>query len=242
MPTKTRVFLDIDIDEHRAKYARACAFVEHTDLRYGFSSKTLADLGGSEKARVPELYDMDYEWSARGAMELHPATSERVVIELDDDECPLACENFIALCRGDRGVSKESGAALTYKGSVIHRCVRGFMMQGGDFTHGNGAGGECVFPGKKTFKDDVKGLKKKHDGMGVVSMGNTGKNSNSSQFFITFGPCKQLDGKHVVFGRVVEGMELIEKINQEIAVAPGGVCEKPLKSLVIADCGVLSAK
>jgi len=236
----TRVYLDLDIDDHRAKHARARAFVEHTNLRYAFSSKSLDALGGSERARVPELYESDHEWHARGAIALDAAEEERIVIELDDGACPLASENFMALCAGDRGISKESGAALTYKGSVIHRCVKGFMLQGGDFTHGNGAGGECVFAGKKTFKDDVKGLKKKHDAMGVVSMGNTGKNSNSSQFFITFAPCPKLDGKHVVFGRVVEGLSLIAKINDEIAVAPGGLDEKPTKSIVIADCGVLS--
>ena len=93
--------------------------------------------------------------------------------------------------------------------------------------------------GRKTFKDDVKGLKLRHDARGVVSMGNTGKNSNTSQFFITFAPCKQLDGKHVVFGRVVEGMEVLDMIERECAVDPGGVSEEPRKSVVIADCGVL---
>lgn len=232
----TRAYLDIDIDAHREKHARACAFVDATDLRYGFSSKTLAELGGSERARVPELYASDYEWCDRGPIELDPATRERVVIELYDEKCPLAVENFKALCTGEKGTSKASGAMMSYKNVRFHRVVSGFMMQGGDFTHQNGAGGESVY-GKK-FKDDVGGLKMKHDGMGVVSMGNTGKNSNSSQFFITFGACKQLDGKHVVFGRVVEGMEVIERINTECAVAPGGTTEEPKVPVVVVDCGL----
>jgi len=232
----SRAYLDIDIDAHREKHARACAFVDATDLRYGFSSKTLAELGGSEKARVPELYASDYEWCERGPIELEPATRERVVIELYDEKCPLAVENFKALCTGEKGTSKASGAMMSYKNVRFHRVVSGFMMQGGDFTHQNGAGGESVY-GKK-FKDDVGGLKMKHDGMGVVSMGNTGKNSNSSQFFITFGACKQLDGKHVVFGRVVEGMEVIERINEECAVLPGGTTEEPKVPVVVVDCGL----
>lgn len=93
--------------------------------------------------------------------------------------------------------------------------------------------------GRKTFKDDVKGLKLRHDARGVVSMGNTGKNSNTSQFFVTFAPCKQLDGKHVVFGRIVEGMEVLDMIERECAVDAGGVSEEPRKNVVIAACGVL---
>ena len=231
------MYLDVDVDDHRAKHARCRAFVSHTDLRYGFSSKHLDELGGSEKARIMELYASDYEWSSQGEIALEAATCERVVIELYDEEAPTAVENFKALCRGDRGASKQSGVELTYAGSRFHRVVKGFMMQGGDFTHGTGAGGESIW-GKK-FKDDVGGLKLKHDGMGVVSMGNTGKNSNSSQFFITFKACKQLDGKHVVFGRVVEGMEVIERVHEMCAVAPGGTSEEPTMRVVIAECGVL---
>ena len=111
------------------------------------------------------------------------------------------------------------------------------MMQGGDFAMQNGSGGESIW-GKK-FKDEKDGLKGRHDSAGVVSMGNTGKNSNGSQFFITFGPCKQLDGKHVVFGKVVDGMSVIDKV-EAVAVASGGVTEEPTVPVVIADCGLLA--
>lgn len=231
-------YLDVDVDDHRAKLERARAFVRACDLRYGFTSKDLDALGGSERKRVPELYASDFEWAHRGAIEIEPATCERMVIELRDAEAPLACENFKLLCTGERGVSRESGARMCYEGTRFHRCVRGFMTQGGDFQHQNGAGGESAL-GRKTFKDDVKGLKLRHDARGVVSMGNTGKNSNTSQFFITFAPCKQLDGKHVVFGRIVEGMEVLDMIERECAVDPGGVSEEPRKSVVVAACGVL---
>jgi|TARA_B110000977_G_scaffold9004_2_gene11955 cyclophilin family peptidyl-prolyl cis-trans isomerase len=232
----SRVFLDIDLDSHREKYARACAFVEATDLRYGFSSKDIAELGGGEKQRVAELYADDFDWSDKGPIEIEPAVEERLIIELFDDKAPLAVENFIALCVGDSGVSKNCGVQYSYRNVKFHRCVTGFMAQGGDFAMQNGSGGESIW-GKK-FKDEKDGLKLKHNERGIVSMGNTGKNSNGSQFFITFAPCKSLDGKHVVFGKVVHGMGVLDKIEQ-VSVAPGGVSEEPTVPVIIADCGVL---
>merc|ERR1719331_3302181 len=116
---------------------------------------------------------------------------------------------------------------MWYKGCPFHRIVKGFMMQGGDFVTGTGAGGESVF-GKK-FKDDPKGLKQKHDARGVVSMSNTGKNSNTCQFFVTFGEqLKQLNGKHVVFGKVVEGMDVIDRVEEEAGVEGEGKPRVPV--------------
>ena len=107
----SRVFLDIDFDSHREKYARAAAFVEATDLRYGFSSKEIAELGGGEKQRVLELYADDFDWSDKGPIEIEPAEEERVVIELFDDKAPMAVENFKALCVGDRGAGRKVACA-----------------------------------------------------------------------------------------------------------------------------------
>ena len=165
----SRVFLDIDLDSHRAKYARAAAFVEATDLRYGFSSKEIAELGGGEKQRVLELYADDFDWSDKGPIEIEPAEEERLVIELFDDKAPMAVENFKALCVGDRGVSKNCGVAYSYEGVRFHRAIAGFMAQGGDFAMQNGSGGESIW-GKK-FKDDQKGLKQKFSKRGLVAMG-----------------------------------------------------------------------
>merc|ERR1712187_971950 len=148
----------------------------------------------------------------------------------------MAVQNFKAFCTGEKGRSRESGKDMCYRGVPFHRIVKGFMMQGGDFVTGTGAGGESTL-GKKGFKDDPGGLKLKHDARGVVSMSNTGKNSNTCQFFITFGDLKQLNGKHVVFGRVVEGMEVIDRVEAEAASEGEG---KPSLPVIVAACGLLS--
>lgn len=146
----------------------------------------------------------------------------------------MACSNFKALCTGEKGKSRESGKDMCYRGVPFHRCVKGFMMQGGDFVTGTGAGGESALYGKK-FKDDPAGLKLKHDQRGVVSMSNTGKNSNTCQFFITYDKLKQLDGKHVVLGKVVEGMEVVDRVEAECATEGE---DKPQLPVVIVDCGI----
>jgi cyclophilin family peptidyl-prolyl cis-trans isomerase len=228
-----RAFLDIDIDSEntgRAAFLRGVEFVKACDLKYGLTCNELAKLGGAERARLPEVYAADWEWSQKGPAVFVPP-EDRVVFKLFAKESPLAVENFMGLCMG-KGKSKESGKDKWYKGCPIHRVVQGFIAQGGDFVTGTGAGGESVF-GKK-FKDDPAGLKLKHDRPGLLSMCNTGKNSNTSQFFLTFAPAKQLDGKHVIFGEVESGIEVLERLN-----ATGGPDEKPLVPVVIDDCGIL---
>ena len=114
----------------------------------------------------------------------------------------------------------------------MHRCVPGFVLQGGDFVKGNGSGGESIYNGKK-FKDEKAGLNLKHDQKYVLSMGNSGKNSNSSQFFFTFDAAPQLDKLHVSFGRVISGFEVIDKA--ETFGTSGG---EPTATINITDCGV----
>merc|ERR1712084_117202 len=138
--------------------------------------------------------------------------------------------NFSTLCDGSAGVG-NAGKPLHFQGSDFHRIIPGFMAQGGDFTAGNGTGGESIYGNK--FADENFTLK--HTGPGILSMANAGPNTNGSQFFLCTVKTAWLDGKHVVFGSVTEGMDIVKKIE-----GVGSQSGKTAKAVVIADSGQLS--
>ena len=152
----------------------------------------------------------------------------RIIFELFVGDVPQTADNFRSLCVGDRGVG-QSGRPLHFKGSKFHRIIPNFMCQGGDFTRGDGTGGESIYGNR--FRDE--NFKLKHTEPGLLSMANAGPNTNGSQFFITTVACPWLDGKHVVFGKVVEGMNVVREMERQ-----GTQNGRPRAEVVIADCGV----
>eukprot|EP00931_Biecheleriopsis_adriatica_P076908 TRINITY_DN50569_c0_g1_i1.p1 TRINITY_DN50569_c0_g1~~TRINITY_DN50569_c0_g1_i1.p1 ORF type:complete len:276 (-),score=60.01 TRINITY_DN50569_c0_g1_i1:2-829(-) len=148
----------------------------------------------------------------------------RIVLGLYGSVAPKAVENFTALCRGESG--------LTYRSSPIHRVFWDFMIQGGDIENGDGSGGKSIYG--ETFDDDEEGLLLSHGRPGLLGMANSGPNTNTSQFYITTAKAEFLDGEHVIFGEVIEGRDVVMRVEQ--CASQSG---DPLQRVVITDCGQL---
>lgn len=176
---------------------------------------------GAKEARTRVFFDVTIGGKNAG----------RIVFELYDDLVPKTAENFRALCTGEKGTT-SSGKPLHYKGSIFHRVIKQFMIQGGDFTEGNGTGGESIYGAK--FEDE--NLELKHERPFLLSMANAGPGTNGSQFFITTVPTPHLDGKHVVFGEVISGKSVVRQVEN----LPTQSGDKPQREAAIADCGELS--
>jgi len=155
----------------------------------------------------------------------------RVAFELYNDIVPKTAENFRALCTGEKGIGK-AGKPLHYKGSGFHRVIKGFMIQGGDFTQGNGTGGESIYG--ERFEDE--NFEELHGKPFLLSMANAGPGTNGSQFFVTTVPTPHLDKKHVVFGQVINGRSIVRHI-ENLKCQSG---DKPWQDVTILDCGELT--
>ncbi|KAK2703234.1 peptidyl-prolyl cis-trans isomerase H-like [Artemia franciscana] len=159
---------------------------------------------------------------AIGSMEIG-----RIVFELFADVVPKTAENFRQFCTGEY---KRNGVPTGYKRSSFHRIIKDFMIQGGDFVNGDGTGAISIYDGEM-FPDE--NFLMKHEGPGLLSMANSGKDTNGCQFFITCAKCDFLDGKHVVFGRILDGLLVMRKIEN----VPTGPNNKPKIPVTISQCG-----
>jgi cyclophilin family peptidyl-prolyl cis-trans isomerase len=273
-----RVFLDIELkptDEEIAlaeNYDRSIAFLREKGPLYSLPDN-MADLDQTSKDLVRELYEADHEWSQK--VYFHPFSEishtvsskqgpinfdkpqslrcGRLVIELFTKDTPKTCENFKCLATGSKGIMKKApNKPLHYLKSPVHRIVKNWIAQSGDITRFDGSGGESIYGGK--FNDEKEGLKKNFE-RGTVAMANSGKNSNTSQFFFCLSSDKNkmkklLDGKYVAFGTVVEEYVFLEDgEGKEERAQEGFVLDKinkygtesgePTRGLIIADCGLV---
>ncbi|KAL2512436.1 Peptidyl-prolyl cis-trans isomerase CYP21-1 [Abeliophyllum distichum] len=177
-----------------------------------------------EEAKVEEVYEITHKVFLD--VDIDKQRLGRITIGLYGQVVPKTVENFRALCTGEMG-NNANGVVLHYKGTPFHRIIPGFMVQGGDIAYRDGRGNQSIYGG--TFRDE--NFKLKHSHPGVVSMVNSGPDSNGSQFFITTVKASWLDGEHVVFGKVIEGMDTVYAIEGGAGTYSG----KPRKKVIIAN-------
>eukprot|EP00543_Licmophora_paradoxa_P004875 CAMPEP_0202457260 /NCGR_PEP_ID=MMETSP1360-20130828/14315_1 /ASSEMBLY_ACC=CAM_ASM_000848 /TAXON_ID=515479 /ORGANISM="Licmophora paradoxa, Strain CCMP2313" /LENGTH=259 /DNA_ID=CAMNT_0049077285 /DNA_START=8 /DNA_END=787 /DNA_ORIENTATION=- len=187
--------------------------------------------GGETKLKEIKLEEAKDESNPKVFMDIQigDKSAGRIEIELFKKVVPKTAENFRSLCTGEKGNGSDD-KPLHYKGSPFHRVIPGFMCQGGDFTKGNGQGGESIYGGK--FPDEWDMGYIKHSVPGLLSSANSGAHTNGSQFFITVAPTSWLNCKHVVFGQVVKGMDVVDAV-EKVGSGNG----TPSKKVIVVDCG-----
>lgn len=202
----------------------------------------LAGILGIDGGKPPKLTKIESDVYSKDSnprvyfdMEIGGKKAGRITMELFSTIVPKTAENFRALCTGEKGLGLGCGKDLHFKGSCFHRVIPGFMCQGGDFTRGNGTGGESIYGNK--FDDEWENGYIAHDVPGLLSSANSGRNTNGSQFFLTTSKTSWLDCKHVVFGRVVEGMDVVKTVE-----AVGSQSGQTQQTVIVKDCGELKTK
>ncbi|KAJ3319001.1 hypothetical protein HDV06_006752 [Boothiomyces sp. JEL0866] len=217
-----KVFLRIEIgnreayEEELTKYSNAKQLLEKIHQSYGLPS-IIEELSPDELEILSDNSTLELRF-----LEPENIDKGRIVIELDPNT-PKTSTNFLKLCTGEI-TSKTARKPLHYKNTPIHRIVKDYIIQGGDVTRGDGSGGESIYGGK--FNDEKPGLNRKFE-KASVGMANSGKNSNTSQFFFSMNDFHKLNGKYVCFGQVVEGIEILDLINQTT------------EPVIVSDCGAL---
>jgi cyclophilin family peptidyl-prolyl cis-trans isomerase len=237
MAEAERAFLELDFDNQHAKHERAKQFVTDQGAAIlGLSSNKLGALTNEERDNLADVYEE--EGHCRDPIRVAPPDCGRIELELFHQTSPNAAKNFALLCSGSAGRGKR-GIHRSYKGCKIFRSKNALLAQSGDFVKNNGSAGEPAIC-NKPFKDDAGGLKLSHE-RGVLSMANSGKNTNTSQFFIAFQRLPKLDGSHCVFGKVADDSSSAEALaNLEKHSAPSdSESETPPVDITIVDCGTL---
>merc|ERR1719183_3247912 len=169
-------------------------------------------------------------------VEISSVNIGRMIFKLYQNICPRTVENFRSLCTGERGTGLMTKLPLHFKGAKFHRIIAGFMCQGGDFELGDGRGGESIYGGK--FSDEAGGLALRHAKRGLLSMANSGKDTNGSQFFICLKPAHHLNNKHCVFGELVEGHATLDAIEGVKTQSD----DRPIAPILVARCGQLERR